>query len=324
MSLANLKAKTANTLQTLKQQAQQKGQSQKAEDSRFWKPTFDKEKGTGSAIIRFLPAPDGEDLPAIKIFSHGFKANGKWYIEKSRTTIGDRKDPVYVLNGKLYNSGIESDKAISKMIKRKPTWIANVLVVNDPAKPECNGKVFLYEFGPSIDEMLQAAMFPIIDENDVDPVSPIDVFNPWEGADFVIKMHGHKMPDGKGGEMLVPRYDKSSFKAPKAIGTDEEIEAIWKQTHSLQAFLDEKEFKSVADLSKRLLEVFGPTVGSGIPTLDGLDDLPEEEAPVRQKPAPAPQEQFDDVPDFPVQTKAPAVQSNTDDELAELAGLLDD
>ncbi len=329
MSLANLRAKMATNLDTIKAQAQAKGGAKQAEDNRFWKPTFDKEKGTGSAVIRFLPAPDGEDIPTVKIFQHGFKANGKWYIEKSRTTIGDRTDPVYVLNGKLYNSGVESDKAISKMIKRKPIWIANVLVVNDPARPECNGKVFLYEYGPSIDEILQAAMFP--PQDDVDPADPVDVFNPWTGADFVIRMKGHEMPDGKGGTMLVPRYDTSTFKAPKAIGSDDEIEAIWKQTHSVADFLKEDKFKSVADLQKRLLEVFGPTVGSGIQTVEGFDELPAE-AP-KQKPAaqkPAKQEEFDDVPDFveaPKQKPAaqkPAKQEEFDDDLASLAGLIDD
>lgn len=325
MSLAALRAKMSTNLETIKAQAQQ-GAQKAAVDSRFWKPTFDKEKGTGSAIIRFLPAPEGEDLPVIRIFEHSFKYNNKFFFEKSRITIGDKTDPLYVLNGKLYNSGVESDKTISKLIKRKPKFIANVRVINDPARPECNGKVFLYEFGPSIDEILQNAMFP--PQDDVDPPAPVDIFNPWEGADFVIRMSGHEMPDGKGGMMLVPRYDKSTFKQPAPMGTDEVIESVWKQTHSLKEFVDPSKFKTVAELSKRLLDIFGPIVGSGIPTISGVDDLPDEKPASTRQVQETKAVEFEDVPDFPTkqeqQKSAAPWADSVDDDLASLAGLLDD
>ena len=35
-------------------------------DDRFWKPDVDK-AGNGYAIIRFLPAPAGEDMPFVRI-----------------------------------------------------------------------------------------------------------------------------------------------------------------------------------------------------------------------------------------------------------------
>ena len=41
-------------------------------DERFWEPTVDK-AGNGYAVIRFLPAPKGEDFPFVRVFSHGFK-----------------------------------------------------------------------------------------------------------------------------------------------------------------------------------------------------------------------------------------------------------
>ena len=37
-------------------------------DDRLWKPEMGKD-GVGSAIIRFLPAPEGEDLPWAKLYS---------------------------------------------------------------------------------------------------------------------------------------------------------------------------------------------------------------------------------------------------------------
>ena len=62
-------------------------------DERLWKPELDK-SGTGSAVIRFLPAVDGEELPWVKVWKHAFQAllvNG--IIENSLTTL-NQKDPV--------------------------------------------------------------------------------------------------------------------------------------------------------------------------------------------------------------------------------------
>ena len=41
-------------------------------DERFWTPTVDK-AGNGYAVIRFLPAPEGEEVPFVRLFDHGFK-----------------------------------------------------------------------------------------------------------------------------------------------------------------------------------------------------------------------------------------------------------
>ena len=62
-------------------------------DERFWKPTRDK-AGNGYAVIRFLPAKEGEDLPWVRYWDHGFKGpTGLWYIENSLTSI-NQPDPV--------------------------------------------------------------------------------------------------------------------------------------------------------------------------------------------------------------------------------------
>ena len=50
--------------------------------------------GNGYAVIRFLPAPTGEDLPWVKLWNHAFQGpTGQWYIENSLTTLG-KNDPV--------------------------------------------------------------------------------------------------------------------------------------------------------------------------------------------------------------------------------------
>ena len=75
-------------------------------DERFWKPEVDK-AGNGYAVIRFLPEPEGEDVPFVRIWDHGFQGPGGWFIENSLTTLG-QKDPVSEYNSMLWNSGIES------------------------------------------------------------------------------------------------------------------------------------------------------------------------------------------------------------------------
>ena len=62
-------------------------------DDRLWKPEVDK-TGNGYAVIRFLPAPEGEDIPWAKIYSHAFQGPGGWYIENSLTSVG-KKDQQY-------------------------------------------------------------------------------------------------------------------------------------------------------------------------------------------------------------------------------------
>ena len=73
-----------------------KSETKSGPDERLWKPEVDK-AGNGYAVIRFLPAPDGEDLPWAQVWSHAFQGPGGWYIENSLTTLG-KKDPVSDLN----------------------------------------------------------------------------------------------------------------------------------------------------------------------------------------------------------------------------------
>lgn len=321
MSLANLKKSMQSNLSRIKEQAEKTEQSSsKTVDSRFWSPTFDSEKATGQATIRFMPAPEGEDMAFVKVYSHSFKGpTGKWYIENSLSSIGKR-DCVGQLNYKLWNSGVESDKAISSRQKRKTSYFANVLVINDPAHPEFNGKVMLFKFGPKIFEMLNSKMFPEFDD-----VEAVDIFSPWDGADFSIRMTGTTMTGYDGKTITVPNYEKSTFRNPSEIGSDEVIEGLWKQCHSLQEFLSPKNFKTEEELARRLFEVLGPVVGSGIQTVEGFN-VPEE-APKKI----AKQEEFEDVPDFeedapkkPAKREVPQMESkDDDDDLAFLKGLMD-
>ena len=215
-------------------------------DERFWKPELDK-SGNGYAVIRFLPAPEGEDMPWAKIWSHAFKGpGGQWYIENSLTTIG-KDDPVGELNRELWNSGRDSDKEIARAQKRKLSYYANIYVVQDPAHPENEGRVFLYKFGKKIFDKLVEAMQPAFADE-----TPVDPFNFWSGADFKLKI---RKVDGYW------NYDKSEFAAPGVLGgfEDDKLESIWKEAYSLADFEDTKNFKTYEQLQARLNLVLGKT-----------------------------------------------------------------
>jgi hypothetical protein len=232
--------KLTQELQKISTQGESKG------DARFWYPNVDK-AGNGFAVIRFLPAPTNEDVPFVRIFEHGFKGpTGVWYIENSLTTIG-QTDPVGEMNSKLWNSTTDDESPARKQAraqKRKLTYVSNIYVIQDQQNPENNGKVFLFKFGKKIFDKLNEAMNPQF--QDEDPLNPFDL---WGGANFKLKIRnveGYR------------NYDKSEFAASGPLSdNDSMLETIWKQEHSLQAFLAPSNFKSYDELSKRLATVLG-------------------------------------------------------------------
>jgi len=207
------------------------------EDNRFWKPEVDK-AGNGYAIIRFLPAPSGEDIPFVRVWDHGFQGPGGWYIEKSLTTLNE-KDPVSEYNTVLWNSGIESNKDLVRKQKRRLSYYSNVYIVKDPSNPANDGKVFLYKYGKKIFDKLNEAMNP--EFSDETALNPFDL---WEGANFKLKI---RQVEG------YRNYDKSEFdKLSPLTEDDDELEKIWKSEHSLQKFLDRSNFKTYDELKSRL------------------------------------------------------------------------
>ena len=211
-------------------------------DERLWKPEVDK-TGNGYAVIRFLPSPEGEDIPWAKMYSHAFQGPGGWYIENSLTTTGG-KDPVSDHNRELWNSGVESDKDVVRKQKRKLSYYANIYVVKDPTNPQNEGGVFLYKFGKKIFDKLMEAMQPEFEDE-----SPINPFDFWQGANFKLKI---VKKDGYW------NYDKSEFDSVSPLLEDDDaLEAIWKKQYSLAAVIAADQFKSYDDLKKRLDYVLG-------------------------------------------------------------------
>ena len=258
MSISALR--NQNSLDKLLQQVQKDESPQKDSksyvDERLWKPQVDK-VGNGYAVLRFLPAPQGEELPWVRVWNHAFQGpTGQWFIENSLTTL-NQKDPVSEYNSALWNSGVESDKEIARKQKRKLQYFANVYVVSDPTNPQNEGKVMLYRFGKKIFDKLMEAMQP--EFPDELPVNPFDF---WEGANFMLKI---RKVDGYW------NYDKSDFTAKSALkDTDDELETIYKSQHSLAEYLAPSNFKSYEELKTRLDTVLTGTVNTAKTAADRI------------------------------------------------------
>jgi len=244
MSFADLKKQSSLGSLTAKlvKEVEKMNTTSSSGDDRLWKPEVDK-MGNGFAVIRFLPAPNSEDIPWAKVWSHAFQGPGGWFIENSLTTLG-QKDPVSEFNTQLWNSGLESDKEIARKQKRKLSYYSNIYVVKDSANPQNEGNVMLFKYGKKIFDKIQEAMQPEFEDE-----SPINPFDFWEGANFKLKI---KKVAGYW------NYDSSEFERPgPLLNDDDAMEAIWKKEHSLADFTKADNFKSYDELKKRLDYVLG-------------------------------------------------------------------
>ena len=260
MSFADLKkqSKLGNLTAKLVKEVEKMNTTSGSGDDRVWKLECDK-SGNGYAVIRFLPAPNGEDLPFVKLYSHGFQGPGGWYLENSLTTLG-QKDPVSEYNSELWNNGTDAGKELARKQKRKLTYISNIYVVKDPANPANEGKVFLYKFGKKIFDKLTAAMQPEFEDEEA-----IDPFDFWQGANFKLKaknVAGYR------------NYDSSEFARPEPLLDDDDaMEGVWKKQYSLAELVAADQFKSYDELKKRLDYVLGT---KGTPRYQDPEDLDED------------------------------------------------
>jgi hypothetical protein len=244
MSFENLKKQSSIGSLTAKlvKEVEKMSTTASSGDDRLWRPEMDK-TGVGSAVIRFLPAPEGEELPWAKMYSHAFQGPGGWYIENSLTTIG-QKDPLGEYNRELWNTGSETNKEIVRKQKRKLSYYSNVYVVKDPVNPANEGKVFLFKYGKKIFDKIMEAMQPEFEDE-----TPINPFDFWQGANFKMKI---VKKDGYW------NYDKSEFdRVAPLLDDDDAMEAIWKKEYSLTAVTAPDQFKSYEELERRMNMVLG-------------------------------------------------------------------
>lgn len=298
MSFANLKRQSSN-LDKLSKAIESLNSSSDFgnNDDQYWKCEVDK-AGNGMATIRFLPAPekDGDEgLPFVKLFSHGFKDNGGWFIDNCPTTNGDTC-PVCESNSALWNSGIKANRDIVSGTrdnpgrKRKLSYISNIYVVSDPKHPENEGKVFLFKYGKKIFDKLTEAMHPAFEDE-----TAINPFNLWEGANFKLKI---RRVEG------YQNYDKSEFESAAPLASDEEMEKIWNSEYSLKELVAPTQFKSYDKLKERLDKVLGQGEAPKKTTVETLRET-------------APKTVADDAPWNDTST------NEEDDDLAYFANLVD-
>jgi len=256
---SSLKKNRSKTLDKLNSQLEKISSKSYSDPNagKFWKPTRDK-AGNGFAVIRFLPASKGEEMPFVRIWDHGFQGpTGLWYIENSLTTM-NQDDPVSEFNSKLWNSGVEADKEQARKQKRRLKYTANVYIVKDPGNTENEGKVFMYQFGKKIFDKLNDLMNPTFE--DEEPTNPFDL---WEGANFRLKI---RQFEG------YPNYDKSEFDPATPLSEDDaELERVWGEQHPLQELVSEGNFKSYSELKTKLYRV-----------LDLQNNAPTASAPVTE------------------------------------------
>jgi len=244
MSFADLKKQSSlgSLTQKLVKEVEKMSVSSGGDDDRLWKPELDK-TGNGYAVVRFLPAPDGEELPWAKVYSHAFQGPGGWYIENSLTTVG-QKDPVSEYNRELWNSGHDADKETVRKQKRKLSYYSNIYVVKDPVNPANEGRVFLFKYGKKIFDKIMEAMQPEFEDE-----TPINPFDFWQGANFKLKI---VKKDGYW------NYDKSEFeRVAPLLSDDDALEGLWKKQYSLSAVTAPDQFKSYEQLESRLKLVLG-------------------------------------------------------------------
>jgi len=219
------------------------GEKKSYSDERYWKPELDK-SGNGYAVIRFLPTPEGEEMPWVSYWDHGFQGPGGWYIEKSLTTL-NKQDPVSEYNTQLWNTGIEANKDQARKQKRRLHYVSNVFVVSDPKNPDNEGKVFLYKYGKKIFEQLKEAISPAFEDENA--INPFDLRE--EGANFKIKI---RKVDGYW------NYDKSEFDTQAPLFDDEsKLNTINNSTFSLSEIISPNEFKTYDELKTKLDRVLG-------------------------------------------------------------------
>lgn len=239
-------------------------------DETYWTPNHVAgPEGMGEAIIRFLPAPpDGnggqEPDHVVKYVQYSVRTNGKTYINKGRNSLGaDEKDPANDYNRSIWQrTDLTKDEKKKLLINRSEYYITNIFVVKDPNKPENEGKVFRYKFGRQVYNIYNEQLFP---KFETDP--PCVVYDPIEGADFILRVTPRVIPDSMTGEKkTVPTYEHSKFSASSQRWSLEEFDKIWAQEYSLQSEIAPDKFRPYEDLKRQFDRVMG--IG------DDEDDFP--------------------------------------------------
>lgn len=199
----------------------------------LFKPQF--KNGKAEVTMRFLPSNVNEFKPFIENRSHLYEyEEGKWFgcdcLEKYGQTC-----PICEYNHKLYTcKKFTKDEARPlRLPNPRRRFISNVLIVKNDNAPETEGKVYRFEYGIQIMDMIRNAMQGYDDPED----GHVDGYNPFDykkGANFFyVGIQG----------AMGPKLDKSKFGKQRPICdkngkelTEKEIEVIDKSLYTLDEY----------------------------------------------------------------------------------------
>lgn len=203
----------------------------KVED--VFKPVF--KNGEAEVVLRFLPSHPNEFKPFIENRSHMYEYEpGKFFgcdcLEKYGVAC-----PICDHNHKLYTCGKYSKEEAShlRLPAARRRFVSNVYIVKNNNAPDTEGKVYRFEYGVQIMDMIRRAMTGYVDPEDgeVEGYNPFDYKN---GANFIYKgISGAKGPnikDSKFGKRR-PISDKNNREL-----TDEQINEIESRLYTLDEY----------------------------------------------------------------------------------------
>ena len=230
-------------------------------DDRYWKITKD-EHGKGAAIIRLIP--DKNLVPFIKMFHYSLNrpnpanpAKKLWYINKSPDTIG-LPDPVKEHYMKLIEEKTEEAKAEAKRFSRQTKFIANIIVIKDPANPENNGKVFLWEFGTKLLDKFNSWVHPSEQELAMDQ-KPMNIFHPVDGFNITLKIRPDQHSFTYDDTTIIPN---SCSIHKSVVDEDSAFKFIQANTYELNEMLKPESFDSYETLKSKFEKFLGNSVGT--------------------------------------------------------------
>jgi hypothetical protein len=164
--------------------------------------------------------------------------NNRFCKDWSPVTIG-QPDPFNEEFSRLWNAGKKEE---AKKFGRLERYIANIKVIKDPANPENEGKIFLFDMSKTLFGVIKNALQPTEDELAMG-VEPKNVFNPIKGNSFLLK--------ATKGDNGIITYTNSKF-AEKEDGIykneKEAEEDIKANAYNLSDFLKPESFKSYEEL----------------------------------------------------------------------------
>ena len=214
-----------------------------AVDERFYRLGRDKD-GNGAAIIRFLPDSERGMIQEMFKINTNVVHNGKkrFVSEYSPQTIG-QPCPFQEKWQELWNSG---DKEGSKIYSRSTSYVTNIKVLRDPANPENEGKIFLYEMSMRMRDKIRSAVDPSQQDRDLG-AKPKEMFNPLRGNSFKLACK-----KGANGQITYDSSEVISEVTSIYESPQDAIQDIKENTHKLSDLLKPEAFMTYQELQEKL------------------------------------------------------------------------